>query len=308
MSMDIRRLRHFVTVAETLHFGRAAERLHMTQPPLSQSIIALERELGTALFVRTKRSVALTPFAQQWLEPVRTALAAVDALPDIAQRIRRGETGRLELAFVSTADYSLLPDLVQRFRGLYPEVDLALTEATSDVQITALKRREIQAGIMIPPMHTALPEELAYRRLLSEPLVAAVPEQWLASQRLKLMAGRLPPAEVVASPLIMFPRHVAPAFHDLVTNYYLNCGGPAEIAQRAIQMQTIISLVSAGMGIALVPESLQHLARTGMRYVPLQCRPPHLETGIVWRRDDTTPMLANLLAMLDRSQDSGQAD
>ncbi|WP_423820623.1 LysR family transcriptional regulator [Salinisphaera sp. SPP-AMP-43] len=305
--METRRLRQFVMVAETLHFGRAAERLHMTQPPLSQSIIALEKELGTALFVRTKRSVALTPFGQQWLEPVRTALAAVDALPETARQIQRGETGRLELAFVSTADYSLLPDLVQRFRGLYPGVDLALTEATSDIQIAALQRREIHAGIMIPPAHTALPEALTYRRLLSEPLVAAVPEQWLESQRLELVAGQLPPSAVVTSPLVVFPRHVAPSFHDLVTNYYLSCGGPAAIAQQAIQMQTIISLVSAGMGIALVPESLHHLARTGIRYVPLQSYPPYLETGIVWRREDTTPMLANLLAMLERAERTGQA-
>ncbi|KEZ76717.1 LysR family transcriptional regulator [Salinisphaera hydrothermalis] len=296
--MDVRRLRHFVAVAETLHFGRAAELLHMTQPPLSQSIRALERELGTALFVRTKRSVALTPFAAQWLDPVRAALAAIDALPDTAERIRRGETGRLNLAFVSTADYSLLPDLVQRFRMLYPKVDLALTEATSDIQIAALLRCEVQAGIMIPPANAALPEELVYRRLMSEPLIAAVPEQWLDSGRLELTDGRLSPEAVVASPLVVFPRHVAPSFHDLVTTYYLDSGGPADIAQQAIQMQTIISLVSAGLGIALVPESLRHLARTGTCYVPLQRRPPYLDTGIVWRRDDTSPLLANLLEIL----------
>lgn len=304
--MDVRRLRHFVAVAETLHFGKAAERLHMTQPPLSQSIMALEQELGTALFARTKRSVALTPFAEQWLGPVRAALAAVDALPETARRIRRGETGQLDLSFVSTADYSLLPTLVRQFRALYPNVDLALTEATSDVQIAALLRRESHAGILLPPAHGALPDPLTYRRLISEPLIAAVPEQWLDSGRLTLADGRLSPAAVTESPLIVFPRHVAPAFYDLVTNYYRDCGSHAEIAQHAIQMQTIISLVSAGMGIALVPESLQHLARTGTCYVPLQSAPPILETGIVWRRDDASPTLANLLAVLNE-QDSRTA-
>ncbi|MFB4202644.1 Hca operon transcriptional activator HcaR [wastewater metagenome] len=297
--MDVRRLRQFVAVAETLHFGKAAERLHMTQPPLSQSIMALEHELGTALFVRTKRSVTLTPFAAQWLEPVRAALAAVDALPETARGIRRGETGRLDLSFVSTADYSLLPNLVREFRALYPNVVLALTEATSDVQIAALLRGESHAGILIPPAHGALPDPLTYRRLISEPLIAAVPEQWLDSGRLTLTDGRLSPAAVTASPLIVFPRHVAPAFYELVTNYYGDCGGHAEIAQHAIQMQTIISLVSAGLGIALVPESLRHLARTGTRYVPLQSAPPILETGIVWRRDDVSATLANLLEVLN---------
>lgn len=293
--MNVRRLRHFVTVAETLHFGRAAEQLRMTQPPLSQSIIALEQELGAALFVRSKRSVALTSFAQQWLEPARAALAGVDALPDIARRIRLGETGRLKLSFVSTADYSLLPTLVQRFRALYPNVDLALDEATSDVQIAALLRRETHAGIVIPPVHAARSEQLAYRELISEPLVAAVPESWLENGRLTLVNGQLSPDAVVGSPLVVFPRHVAPSFYDLVTHYYLECGGQADIAQHAIQMQTIISLVSAGMGIALVPASLRHLARTGTRYVSLQSSPPRLQTGIVWRRDDTSPTLANLL-------------
>ena len=136
--MDTRQLRHFVAVAETLHFGKAAQRLGMTQPPLSQSIRALERELGAALFERTKRSVALTPFGAQWLHHVRAALDGVDALADTARRIREGDAGRLELSFVSTADYSILPTLVHRFRQLYPEVELALTEATSDVQIASL--------------------------------------------------------------------------------------------------------------------------------------------------------------------------
>src|SRR5437868_12211583 len=106
--MDIRQLRHFAAVADTLHFGRAAERLGMTQPPLSQSIMALERELGAPLFVRTKRSVALTPFGDLWLTHVRGALDGVAALPEIARRLRGGAAGRLELSFVSTADYSIL--------------------------------------------------------------------------------------------------------------------------------------------------------------------------------------------------------
>lgn len=306
--MDVRRLRHFVAVAETLHFGRAAERLRMTQPPLSQSIIALERQLGATLFVRTKRSVALTPFGEQWLEPVRAALAHLDELAESARRIRQGETGRLTLSFVSTADYSILPMLVQRFRALYPAVDLTLTEATSDVQTAALQRRESHAGILIPPRHQTWPEELAYRRLMAEPLVAAVPESWLDSGRLTLDAGRLSPASVIASPLIVFPPHVAPLFHDLVTGYYTSCGGTPAIAQQAIQMQTIISLVSAGMGIALVPASLRHLARTGTRYVPLASDPPQLETGIAWHREVRTPMLDNLLAVVDGIADTGSLD
>src|SRR6187402_2227905 len=113
--MDIRQLRHFAAVARTLHFGRAAEQLGMTQPPLSQSIMALERELGAPLFVRTRRSVALTPFGRAWLVHVRGVLDGVNALPGIARRLRDGSSGRIEISFVSTADYNILPDLVRRY-------------------------------------------------------------------------------------------------------------------------------------------------------------------------------------------------
>lgn len=295
--MDTRQLRHFVAVAETLHFGRAAERLGMTQPPLSQSIQALEQEIGMALFRRTKRSVALTETGMEWLPAVQAVLDGMAALPDIARRLRDGEAGRLALSFVSSADYSVLPELVRRYTAQYPEVELTLTEATSDVQITRLLADQGHAGLIIPPTHGALPPSLAYQQLVSEPLVAAVPAHWLETGRLKLTRGRLSPGALIQAPLIVFPRPSAPAFHDLVTNYYAACGGHVRIAQQAIQMQTIISLVSAGMGIALVPESLRHLARTGVCYVDLQKQAPTLETGLVWRRDDASPPLRHFLAL-----------
>ena len=293
--MDVRQLRHFAAVAETLHFGRAAERLNMTQPPLSQSIMALERELGAPLFARTKRSVALTPFGEHWLVHVRAVLGDLAGLPEIARRLRDGEAGRLELSFVSTADYSVLPTLVRSYAALYPAVEIALREATSEVQIAALLEGSGHAGIIIPPAHGALPPPLSYRRLLSEQLVAAVPESWLEEGRLPLRSGRLDPAVVVQAPLIIFPKRSAPAFHDLITGYFTAHGGTARIAQEAIQMQTIISLVSAEMGVALVPASLRNLARTGVRYVDLAGEAPSLETGIVWRDDDLTPTLTRFL-------------
>ena len=302
--MEVRQLRHFAALAETLHFGRAAEALGMTQPPLSQSIMALERELGAALFLRTKRSVALTAFGAAWLIYVRAALDDVQALPDIARRLRDGEAGRLELSFVSTADYSILPALVRRYSSLYSDVEIALTEATSDVQIAALLDGKGHAGIVIPPAHGTLPQSLAYRRLVSEPLIAAVPENWIADKRLSLRAGKLPPSAVIDAPLVIFPRRSAPAFHDLVMDYYIAHGGEARIAQEAIQMQTIISLVSAEMGVALVPASLRHLARTGVRYVDLQEGAPSLETGIVWRREETAPTLARFLDVVNETLES----
>ncbi|WP_421936993.1 LysR substrate-binding domain-containing protein [Phenylobacterium sp.] len=296
--MDVRQLRHFTTIAETLHFGRAAERLGMTQPPLSQSIQALERELGAALFERTKRSVTLTPFGERWLGPAQAALAGFSELPQIARRLRDGEVGRLELSFVSTADYSVLPTIVRRYAALHPDVEIALTEATSDVQIAALSEGRGHAGLVIPPAGGALPPGLSYRRLLLEPLVAAVPESWIEEGRIVAEGGRLAPQQVIAAPLIIFPRRVAPAFHDLVTGYFAVHGGTARVVQEAIQMQTIISLVSAGLGVALAPTSLRNLARTGVRYLDLAGEPPALETGVAWRTADTTPTLARFLEVV----------
>lgn len=293
--MDVRQLRHFTMVAQTLHFGKAAARLGMTQPPLSQSIIALEQEIGAPLFTRTRRSVALTALGEQWLPDVRAALEAVQALPEKARRLRDGEAGRLDISFVSTADYNILPQLVHHFAAQFPGVEILLTEATSDVQLERLVKGGGQAGLIIPPPGAALPAALAYRPLVSEPLVAAVPESWIAQGRIAVNGDRLAPDAITGAPLILFPRHVAPAFHDLVTGYYAMHGQPVRIIQEAIQMQTIISLISAGMGVALVPASLRNLARSGVRYVSLEGHAPLLETGIVWRRDDTSPTLAQFL-------------
>jgi DNA-binding transcriptional LysR family regulator len=288
---DLRQLHHFLAVADTLHFGRAAERLGMTQPPLSQSIMALERSLGAPLFTRSKRNVALTAFGRQWMEHVRPAVAAIAELPAIARRLRDGSAGRLELSFVSTADYNLLPALVRLYAARFPEVEVTLAEATSDVQIAALIEGRGQAGIIIPPADP-LPATLSYLPLLREPLVAAMPEAWVKEARLR-HSGSLG-GDLLDRPLILFPRRVAPIFHDLVTSYLERRATPPHIRQEAIQMQTIISLVSAGMGFALVPASLRNLARTGVCYVDID-DPPMLETGLAWRRADDSATLAGFL-------------
>lgn len=303
--MDVRQLRHFVAVAQTLHFSLAAQRLCMTQPPLSQSIMALEREIGAPLFVRTKRTVALTALGSQWLPRVLAALEGVDALGPAAQAIRCGDAGRLELSFVSTADYSILPVLVQRFRSLYPQVELNLMEATSDVQIAALLEGKGRVGIVIADPSTTVPDSLVYRSLVVEALVAAVPQAWIKGGRLSDVEGRLPASGMISHPLVVFPRRAAPAFYDLVTGYYSACGGSLQVAQHAIQMQTIISLVSAGMGIALVPASLRHLARSGVQYLELDGNAPQLQTGLIYRREDATATLVNFLAMAHELAESG---
>jgi DNA-binding transcriptional LysR family regulator len=296
--VELRLLRYFVTVAEEMHFGRAAARLAMTQPPLSQAIRALEDALGVALFARTKRSVELTPVGADLLPEVRRLLADADALRPLAQSLARGEAGVLSLAFVSTADYGLLPSLLRDFGARYPGVRLQLTEATSDVQIEELVAGRIDAGLVIPPLPPRHVAALSYLPIAREPLIAALPadlatllgqgaEEW-ADTPVSLQ-------ELAPAPLVVFPRRLAPGFYDIIMGCYGAAGLTPRIGQEAIQMQTIVSLVSAGMGVALVPQSLRNLRRTGVVYRPLSVDGPFVETGLVWRAAEVSPVLAGFI-------------
>lgn len=294
MNIELRQLRYFIAVAEENHFGRAAVRLHMTQPPLSQAIQSLEAALGATLFQRTKRSVALTPAGAALLPEARRILQQTNALPDLARRAASGESGLLSLSFVSTADYSVLPPLLREFRERYPQVQIDLREATTDVQLEDLMQGRIDAGLLIPPLHDKARNELDYMMVLSEPLVLAAP------QGLKTLRGTSAVAlkAVADMPLIIFPRRIAPAFHDTIVGCFRDAGLTPRIGQEAIQMQTIVGLVSAGMGIALVPQSVSNLKRPGVEYKPLSGTTAVFETGLAWRRDNVSPVLRTFLELL----------
>jgi DNA-binding transcriptional LysR family regulator len=294
MSIELRQLRYFVAVAEENHFGRAAVRLHMTQPPLSQTIQSLEADLGTPLFARTRRSVALTAAGIALLPEARRILQQAGALPELAKRAASGESGLLSLSFVSTADYSVLPPLLREFRERYPQVQIDLREATTDVQIDDLAQGRIDAGLLIPPLPDKVKNELGYLTVLSEPLILAAPKG-LAGLRGKSSVAL---KAVADTPLIIFPRRIAPAFHDAILSCFHDAGLTPRIGQEAIQMQTIVGLVSAGMGIALVPQSVSNLKRPGVEYKPLANKTPLIETGLAWRRDSMSPVLRAFLELL----------
>lgn len=298
MNIELRQLRYFVAVAEEMHFGRAAMRLHMTQPPLSQTIQALEAALGTLLFFRTKRSVALTPAGTALLPEARRLLLQAETLPDLVRRAATGESGRLALAFVSTADYSVLPPFLREFRENYPQVHIDLREATTDIQLEDLAQGRIDAGLVIPPLPDKATANLDYMPVLSEPLVLAAPTG------LKAVRGKTAVALKTVSdlPLIVFPRRIAPAFHDAILACFHEAGLTPRIGQEAIQMQTIVGLVSAGMGIALVPQSVSNLKRPGVEYKPLAGKAPMVETGLAWRRDNTSPVLRAFLELLRKKR------
>jgi DNA-binding transcriptional LysR family regulator len=296
MNIELRQLRYFIAVAEENHFGRAAIRLHMTQPPLSQTIQALEAALGVSLFARTKRSVSLTPAGAALLPEARRLVQQAAALPDLARRAASGESGLLSLSFVSTADYSLLPPLLREFRERHPQVQINLREATTDIQLDDLLQGRIDAGLLIPPLPEKAKSELDYMTLLSEPLILAAPHGVKAVQDRKTVGLKM----VADMPLIIFPRRIAPALHDSILGCFRDAGLTPRIGQEAIQMQTIVGLVSAGMGIALVPQSVSNLKRPGVEYRKLNNKTLPFETGLAWRRDNASPVLRTFLELLRR--------
>lgn len=279
--IELRLWRQFVTLAEELHFGRAALRLHMTQPPLSQAIQGLERSIGVPLFNRTRRSVALTPAGAALLPAARRLLAAAEALPRVAQAAAAGLAGQLRLAFVSNIAYGPLPEWLRSFREAHPDVALQLREATLDVQLEAFDADEIDAGFVLhapgaaPPGFAAWPAQ-------AEPLVMALPASHPGAA---LPALQL--ADVAAEPLVIFPRQIAPSLFDAVLAAYRAHGATPRIGQEAIQMQTIVNLVSAGMGVAWVPASVTQLQRPGVVYRRVHDAGLRCETSLIWRAPAT---------------------
>jgi DNA-binding transcriptional LysR family regulator len=293
MNLELRQLRYFIAVAEELHFGRAAARLHMTQPPLSQAIAALEDLLGAPLFLRNRRTVELAPAGTALLPEARRMLLEADALPELARRAASGEAGRLALAFVTSCDYSVLPPFLRRYSERYPAVHLHLVEATSDVQVEELLRGRIDAGLLIPPLPDKADGELDYMKVLDEPLILCAPAGLDA-----LGTGPVRLQDLPRLPLIIFPRDISPALYDAILSCFRAAGVTPVIGQLAIQMQTIVSLVSAGMGLALVPQSVSNLMRPGVEYRALADPSPLVETGIAWRRDNGSPVLRGFLELL----------
>jgi DNA-binding transcriptional LysR family regulator len=294
MNIELRQLRYFVTVAEELHFGRAAERLHMTQPPLSQTIAALEELLGTPLFLRNRRQVELTPAGAALLPEARRMLLEAAGLPELVRRAAAGEAGKLSLAFVTSADYSVLPPFLRRYRAAYPQVQITLQEATSDLQLADLLRGRIDAGLLIPPLPDKARAELDYLKVLEEPLILCAPTGLEALRG----TGPVRLQDLPPLPLVIFPRHIAPGLHDAILSCFHAAGLTPAIGQEAIQMQTIVSLVSGGMGLALVPQSVSNLMRPGVEYRALADPTPLVETGLAWRRDNASPVLKGFLELL----------
>jgi len=285
--MELRHLYYFITVAEELHFSRAAERLHISQPPLSQQIQNLEDELGVKLFERTKRQVHLTEAGKVFLERCYLVLAQLEQAIAVTQQIGRGELGQLAISFVGTAMFTLLPEIFRVFREQFPAVELRLHELTTAQQIQALYDKQINVGIV----RSAINEPgLSVECFLPESLVLALPETHPLSAQTQVALSSL-----ANEPFILFPATMGPVLYEQIIGSCQQAGFRPKVAQEAVQMQTIVGLVAAGLGIAIVPASLQNFPRSGVIYRPLKEEIPNTGLYLTWRQHDSSPVVKAFL-------------
>ncbi len=276
--MDLRRLRYFIAVAEELSFNRAAQRLHIAQPPLSNQIKQLEEELEVVLFERSNRGVRMTEAGELLLEEARRIFVEVDQTVRTVRRVGHGEVGRLVLGFVPSASNEVLPPILHAFRERFPEVELFLREMRPNRVVQLLHEKQIDVGFLYLPLEDA---SLNIECVSREPLVLALPETHpLASEpQVELQA-------IAEEPFILPARYPMPGLYGQVTEACRQAGFTPNAVQKDVWlMQTIVSLVAGGIGVALVPATLRNLRRRGVVYKSVYGLSPTVELGMIWRRD-----------------------
>jgi DNA-binding transcriptional LysR family regulator len=252
----------------------------MSQPPLSQQIAQLEVRLGCALLLRTRRSVSLTPAGETFLRDARTVIADLNRAVETARRVGAGQTGVVRVGFVGSAVYPIVPDIVRAFRAVRPDVEVHLRELPTTAQLAALATGALDVGFARLPLDD---DTLDIERVVREPVMAALPEDH------PLAAGpRVSLERLATEPFILFPRSQAPAFFDQLVASVAATGVVPRVIQEAPEMQTIVGLVAAGLGVSLVPASVSALALGGVVYRPI-VHAPQAELAVISRRDQLDP-------------------
>ncbi|AJZ89368.1 LysR family transcriptional regulator [Cedecea neteri] len=275
MNIELRHLRYFIAVAEELHFGRAAARLRISQPPLSQQIQILEEQIGARLLARTNRSVNLTAAGQQFLSDARQILGQVDAAAARAARLHQGETGELRIGFTSSAPFiKAVSDSLSRFRKRYPDVHLQMREVNTREQIAPLNEGELELGLM---RNTRLPDTLNWTLILREPLLAMVHRDHpLAGSR------SISLKQLAQEPFVFFDPHVGTGLYDDIIGLLRRYNIVPYITQEVGEAMTIIGLVSAGLGVSILPASFQRIRLSDVVWLPIDEPEAQSELWLVW--------------------------
>ena len=277
MNIELRHLRYFIAVAEELHFGHAAARLNISQPPLSQQIQILEQQIGARLFARTNRSVSLTEAGRQFLADSRQILSQVDDAAARAARLHHGETGELRIGFTSSAPFiKAVSDTLSTFRRRYPDVHIQTRETNTREQIVPLNEGALDLGLM---RNTQLPETLVWERVLREPLLAMVPRDHpLASQ------PRVSLRELAREPFVFFDPHVGTGLYDDILGLLRRYDLTPTIAQEVGEAMTIIGLVAAGLGVSILPAAFRRVQLSEMCWLPIEEQDAVSEMWLVWSK------------------------
>ena len=292
--LELRHFRYFVAVAEELHFGRAANRLHMAQPPLSQQIQAMEAMLGVRLFERTRRKVELTEAGRLLLDEARSALAQAARAEDVVRRVARGEVGRLEIGFTGSSPFNrALPTLVERFRRAWPDIRLSLREMSTADQMQALVEGRIDIGFARPAEAIAVPG-VSLRLLQREALLVVCNDRHPLAGR-----PRVAVAELAAEPFILHPRHVGTGLYDRVMGLARAAGFVPRVEIEAHQMSTMVSLAAIGLGVCMVPEAMRRVGVEGAAFLTVADPMAHIDLFLAYRTGPLARPAANFLALVE---------
>lgn len=279
--MELRHLRYFLVVAEELHFGKAAERLLIAQPPLSRQIQDLEAELGVKLFSRINKRVTLTSAGEIFRQHVLRTMESVDIAIQATQQADRGEDGILRVGFLGSASFSFLPKSIRSFRKQFPRVEIALHEMRSSEQIDALVKGTLDVGIV--RVSESKQTQIEFQVVLREPFVVALPTRHPLARR-----GKISISNLASEGFVHYPRDRGPGLFQQVNEICQQAGFKPTVVQHASNISTIVSFVAAGLGVAILPESISKMPWSGVIYRPLQGATIESVIAIAFRKDSNS--------------------
>ena len=292
--MELRYLKSFIAVAEELHFGRAAERLYMAQPPLSHQIRRLEKELGVQLFERSTRSVRLTSAGESFLEPARDVLMGVDVAVRAARNAGKGEYGRVTVGFAGASSHESLPLLTRAVKAAHPGIELVMRGQTyANVALSRVADGSLDLGFVRLPV----PQPgVAARVIMNEELICALPANHKLSQQ-----KRIPIESLADEPFVSFPPNSGSSVRDATVRICEGADFNPRIVQDAPDSYTILALVATGVGVTLTLTSCQHIQQNGLVYRPLVKPGPIMQTALAWRSDNPSAALRSVLAVAEEA-------
>ena len=289
--MELRHFKYFVAVAEELHYGRAAKKLNIAQPPLSQQIMNLEEELGIQLFDRSKRNIQLTPAGSHFLKEAKQVLLHVEQAAEAARRIHVGKAGHLRVGFVGSVIHTFLPWGLRLFRERFPDVELVLNEINTAEQIALLHAKRLDIGFHYI---AAEDHQLASKTLTEAPLLAVLHNEHPLSGRKSVQIKQLAHEQFIAN-----TRSSEPVVRDAFISICHSAGFTPKIAQEAGQVQTVLGLVASGIGPCLLPDFIKNIRRPGVQYVPLSGSTPSVKLAVVWRRDNASELVKSFVNVIE---------